>query len=37
MNDYENFKKEGKIDLTMDQIEQEILTQGIQYLGKDTP
>jgi hypothetical protein len=31
MNDYENLKKEGKIDLSMDQIQQEILSQGIQY------
>ncbi|MGB6339237.1 MAG: VCBS repeat-containing protein [Candidatus Aminicenantaceae bacterium] len=31
MNDYEDFKKEGKIHLSMDQIRQEILSQGIQY------
>jgi len=31
MNDYEKFKKEGKIHLSLDQIRQEILSQGIQY------
>jgi hypothetical protein len=31
MDDYETLKKEGKINLNMDQIQKEILSQGIQY------
>jgi hypothetical protein len=36
MNDFENLKKAGEIDLSMDQVQQEILSQGIRYFDGES-